>query len=59
MEIYKDCDSSIPIETFLEIYKKSTQKPFSFMYVDTRCDEFRCNFDKKFIIHTQNDDEQN
>lgn len=48
--IYKDCDSSVPFETFLEIYKKSTQKPHSFMYIDTRADQFRCNFDRQFLI---------
>ncbi len=54
--IYKDCDSSIPFETFYHIYKKSTKKPHSFMYIDTRSDEFRCNFDKKFIIQSKDDD---
>jgi hypothetical protein len=54
--IYKDCDSGIPFETFYRIYKKSTKKPFSFMYVDTRSDEYRCNFDKQFIIPNPSDD---
>jgi len=49
--IYKDCDSSVPFETFYEIYKRSTKYPHSFMYIDTRSDEFRRNFDCKFIIH--------
>jgi len=51
--IYKDCDSSLPFETFYQIYKKSTIKPHSFMDVDTRADEFRSNFDKKFIIQSE------
>src|SRR5690606_28743818 len=46
--IYKDCDSGVPFDTFLRIYKKATKKPHSFMYVDTRSDQFRCNFDKQF-----------
>ena len=49
-EIYKDCDSSIPFETFLQIYHKATQKPYSFLYIDSRSDLFRRNFDSKFII---------
>lgn len=49
-EIYKDCDSGLPFETFYEIYKKSTIKPYSFMYICTRSDSYRCNFDKQFII---------
>ncbi len=56
-QIYKDCDSAIPFDTFYQIYKKSTEKPYSFMYIDTRSDDFRCNFNKKFII--QNDDDSN
>ncbi len=51
-EIYKDCDCAVPFETFVQIYKKATKKPHSFMYIDTRADEFRRNFDSKFIIHS-------
>lgn len=51
--IYKDCDSSIPFETFYKIYKKSTKYPHSFMYIDTRSDQFRRNFNEKFILHDQ------
>ncbi len=57
--IYKDCDSSVPFDIFYKIYKGSTIKPHSFMYIDTRSDEFRCNFDKKFIIHPTSQDEEN
>ena len=52
--IYKDCDSGVSFETFCSIYKESTRKPFSFMYIDTRSDSFRQNFNKKFILHSQN-----
>ncbi len=50
-EIYKDCDSGIPFETFHHIYKKSTKNPFSFLYIDTRSDSYRRNFDQQFIIN--------
>lgn len=56
--IFKDCDSSIPFETFYKIYKKSTKRPFSFMYIDTRADMFRRNFDEKFIIKEDDDSEE-
>ena len=56
-EIYKDCDSAVPFATFLDIYKKATSKPFSFMYIDTRSDEFRVNFDKKIILHSHENDD--
>ena len=52
LEIYKDCDSAIPFETFLKIYQKATHKPHSFLYIDSRSDVFRRNFDSKFIINT-------
>lgn len=55
-EIYKDCDSSVPFETFYKIYKKSTKKPHSFMYIFTPSDEFRCNFDKQFIFPQSQDE---
>ena len=48
-EIYKDSDSSIPFETFIEVYQKATEL-HSFLDIDTRSDSFRCCFDKQFII---------
>lgn len=52
-EIYKDCDSGIPFETFLQLYQKATQDKHNFLYVDCRSDSFRRNFDSEFIIHDQ------
>ena len=49
-EIYKDCDSGVPFELFYKIYKKSTKYPHSFMYIDTRSDSFRRNFNEQFIL---------
>ena len=49
-EIYKDSDSGVPFDTFVKLYKKATEKPHSFLYIDTRSDLFRRNFDSKFII---------
>ena len=49
-ELYKDCDSSIPFETFYKMYQQATQQPHSFFYVDSRSDTCRCNFDKQFIF---------
>jgi hypothetical protein len=51
-EIYRDCDSGVPFDTFLQMYKKATKKPHSFLYIDTRNDSFRRNFDSKFIIQS-------
>ena len=40
MDIHRDSDSSIPFDMFNAMYKKATQLPHSFFYVDTRLDEF-------------------
>ena len=50
-EIYKDCDSGIPFETFCKTNKKATKHPFSFMYINTRADAYRRNFNEQFILH--------
>ena len=47
-EIYKDCDSGLPFDTFYKLYKKATKKPYSFLYIGS--DSYRCNFDKQFIL---------
>ena len=59
MDIHRDSDSSIPFDMFNAMYKKSTQLPHSFFYVDSREDSFRRNFDCKFIIRSKEDDYEN
>lgn len=49
-EIYKDCDTGIPLDLFYSIYQKATKKPYSFMYIDTRTDQFRRNFNEEIMI---------
>lgn len=60
--IYKDSDTSLDYDLFYKIYKKATKKPFSFLFIDTRDDEFRRNFNEKFIINEpleeEDDDEE-
>ena len=48
--IYRDCDSSVEFDVFCKMYKKATEKPHSFLYIDTRADQFRRNFNKKFVL---------
>ena len=48
--IYKDADLSIPFEDFVEMYETATEKQYNFFYIDCRDDEFRINFNYKFII---------
>lgn len=49
-EIYRDCDTSISFPLFCKIYEIATQKPHSFLYIDTRNDTFRSNFNKLIVI---------
>ena len=57
-EIHRDCDSGLPFDLFYKIYKKATKKPFSFMYIDTRSDSYRRNFDQQFIIREEEEQEE-
>lgn len=56
-EVYRDTDSSIGFELFYKIYRKATKKPYSFLYIDTRADQFRVNFNKQIIITYPEEDE--
>ena len=33
-EIHRDCDASIPLDEFYDMYKFATEEPYSFLYVD-------------------------
>ena len=43
-EIHRDADVHIDFEEFCDIYKFATEKPYSFLYIDTNNCEFRRNF---------------
>lgn len=45
--VHKNLDLSIDFSKFWNIYQHCTNKPYSFLYVNVRTDEFRCNFNKK------------
>jgi hypothetical protein len=49
--IYNDLDVSIDFDDFKDIYDLVTEKPYSFLYVNTRTDELRSNFNKRVIIN--------
>ena len=48
--IYDDADLSIEYDEFKQLYNDATKEPYSFLYVDTRNDEFRENYNKQFKI---------
>jgi hypothetical protein len=47
-EIHRDCDVGLELEEFQDIYHEATKKDFSFLYIDTKANQFRRNFDKVF-----------
>ena len=47
---YKDADVGIPFKQFLQVYKEATQKPYSFLYIDTRTDTYRSCFDRQITM---------
>jgi hypothetical protein len=48
--IYPELDLSIPYATFLKCYQYATKDKYNFLYVDTRDEQLRKNFNQKFII---------
>ena len=42
--IYRDADVSVPYERFEAVYQVATKEKYSFLYIDTRTDTFRKNF---------------
>jgi len=43
-------DLSAPLELLIKMYNQATEKPFSFLFVNARADEFRINFTDKFEL---------
>jgi len=45
--LYGDLDLSIEFDNFLEAYKYATEVPYNFLYISTKTDEIRKNFNEK------------
>lgn len=45
--IHKHLDLSIELDKLYSIYAYCTSKPYSFLYINVRTEEYRCNFNKK------------
>lgn len=48
--IHSEADINISLELFEDIYKSATEEKYSFLYVDTRNDTFRKNFNYQIVI---------
>lgn len=48
--IHKDADLSIDYNVLEKLYDKAVSEPYNFLYVDTREEEFRIGFNRKFVL---------
>ena len=49
-KIRVDCGLSIDLPTLEKVYSHATREPYNFLYISTRTNEFRKNFDQKYNI---------
>lgn len=49
-QIHKDLDLSVELDKFIEMYEEATETRFNFLYIDTRSEKFRINFNKEFQL---------
>lgn len=50
LTIYKDSDINVTYEKFIQLYNIAVEKPYGFLYVDTRNDTFRRNFTDQLLL---------
>ena len=50
MTLHQDIDLSIPFEVFYGLYRDATQERYHFLYVDTRCEVFRKDFNYQYKL---------
>ena len=48
-QIYRNADLSVSFEEFVSLYRFATINPFSFLYIDTRNNKYRVNFNKEIL----------
>ena len=46
-DLYKDLDLSLDFENFIKAYHYATTQPYCFLYISTKTDELRKNFNEK------------
>jgi hypothetical protein len=47
--VYSDADLSISFDDFMKMYHEATEDEFGFLYIDTRREKFRKNFNEEFV----------
>lgn len=48
--VHKGLDLSLEFDKFWAMYQHCVEKPYSFLYVNVRSEDYRCNFNKKIEI---------
>lgn len=48
--VHKQLDLAIDLKIFLEIYKNATSEKYNFLYIDTRNDTYRRNFNMQYEL---------
>ena len=48
--LFESLDLSIDFELFEQLYQDGTAQPFNFLYVDSRDNTYRKNFNKEYLI---------
>lgn len=54
-KIRVDCGLSIDLPTLEKIYSHATKDPYNFLYISTRTNEYRKNFNSKYYIPVKNE----
>ena len=48
--LFESLDLSIDFELFEQLYQDATEQPFNFLYVNSRDNTYRRNFNKRYLI---------
>lgn len=57
MDIYKNCDLSVPFDVFTAMYRMCTHEKYHFLYIDVVNSEFRKDFSHKIELPKEEEDE--
>jgi len=53
-KVKNDADLSIDLEKLKAIYKSATSQPYCFLYIDTRVEQYRKNFNLRYNVPIEN-----
>lgn len=56
IKVKDDADLAIDIDKLEAIYRSATERPFSFLYVDTRLEQYRRNFNERYNVPVQDEE---